>query len=44
MKIRLLLLVVLTGLLTSCSNYEIKSAQNMDHRCYSTWHGYPKNS
>jgi hypothetical protein len=44
MKTRLALLLLLAGLLSSCSSYEIKSAQNEEHPCYSTWHSYPKNS
>jgi hypothetical protein len=44
MKTRLTLLLLLTGLLSSCSSYEIKSAQNEEHPCYSTWHSYPQNS
>ena len=44
MKTRWLLLLILSGLLASCSHYDVKSAQNNDLPCYSTWHWYPKNS
>jgi hypothetical protein len=44
MKTRLSPLLLLTGLLSSCSSYEIKSAQNEEYPCYSTWHRYPQNS
>lgn len=44
MKTRLSILLLLTGLLASCSSYEIKSAQNEEHPCYSTWQWYPQNS
>ena len=44
MKTRWLLLLILSGFLASCSHYDVKSAQNNDLPCYSTWHWYPKNS
>lgn len=44
MKTRLTLLILLTGLLASCSGYKIKSAQNEEHPCYSTWYWHPHNS
>jgi len=44
MKNRLAFLFLLSGLLNSCSSYEIKSAKSEEHPCYSTWHSYPKNS
>lgn len=31
-------------LLTSCSNFEVKSTRGEDMPCYSTWNEYPENS
>ena len=44
MKTRLLLLLFVSGLLSSCSSYEFKSAQTEEHPCYSTWNWYPPNA
>ncbi|MDI1311827.1 hypothetical protein [Prosthecobacter sp.] len=44
MKTRLALFLLLAGLLSSCSSYEIKSAQNEEHPCYSTWNWLPQNT
>jgi hypothetical protein len=44
MKNRFILLLILTGLLSSCSSYEFKSAHNEEHPCYSIWNWHPQNS
>jgi len=44
MKPQLLILLAVTMVLASCSGYQIKSAQTVDHPCYSTWNYYPHNS
>lgn len=44
MKTRLLLLLLISGLLSSCTSYEFKSAQTEEHPCYSTWNWYPPNA
>ena len=44
MKTRLLLFLLISGLLSSCTSYEFKSAQTEEHPCYSTWNGYPPNA
>jgi len=43
MKTRLLTLIISISMLSSCSQFKIKSAQNENHPCYSTWHHYPHN-
>ncbi len=44
MKTRLIILTLAAAILSSCSHYKLKSAQNEDHACYSTWHKHPHNS
>lgn len=44
MKTRLLLLLFVSGLLSSCTSYEFKSAQTEEYPCYSTWNWYPPNA
>ena len=44
MNTRLIILFVTAALLSSCEHYQVKSAQQDRHECYSTWQPYPHNS